>query len=147
MIWGSASLGTGLRGLYEWRLSQNAAIEEQIRQTVMGLAVVMIHYTVQRPGEGPAILNACRTLVSSAEFNRLTGLFAFATYRGATLLTSTLARASGSWRKALKRWVISIDGGITEPKALRHLLSASRSEVFIVDAEKVLRRNLVPIAR
>ncbi len=105
-----------------------------------------ISYYVQRPGEGPVILNACRALVTGTAFDRITGLYAFATNKGVRLLAAA-ASPSANWSRSHKRWVISIDGGITEPDALRFLLSLRRSEVRIHDAEELLTRRLRPIHR
>ena len=105
-----------------------------------------IKYTVQRPGEGTAILNAYRDLAASTTFSRLTGLYAFASHKGARLLIGILQR-SPSWSAASKRWVVSIDGGITEPEALRFLLKLRRSEVRVPDAEALLTRSLNPTFR
>ncbi|MEK6299559.1 MAG: hypothetical protein AABO41_02460 [Acidobacteriota bacterium] len=105
-----------------------------------------ISYTVQRPGEGTAILNAYRDLAAATAFSRLTGLYAFASFKGVRLITSVL-RESPSWKKAAKRWVISIDGGITEPDALRFLLSLQKAEVRVPYAEELLTRKLKPIYR
>lgn len=105
-----------------------------------------IKYTVQRPGEGTAVLNACRDLAASTTFSRLTGLYAFASHKGARLLIGAL-QLSPSWSAASKRWVISIDGGITEPEALRYLVRLRRSEVRVPDAEALLARRLKPTFR
>ena len=105
-----------------------------------------ISYIVQRPGEGAAILNAHRNLAAAATFTRLTGLYAFASLKGARLLTDAL-KASASWNGASKRWIISIDGGITEPDALRFLLNLRRTEVRVPHAEELLTRRLRPIHR
>jgi hypothetical protein len=102
-----------------------------------------ILYTVQRPGEGTAILNACRDLAAATTFNRLTGLYALASHKGARLMVSTLQLAP-SWTAASKRWVISIDGGITEPEALRYLVRIRKTEVRVPDAEGLLTRKLKP---
>lgn len=106
-----------------------------------------ITYTVQRPGEGPAILNACGHFAAATTFQRLTGLYAFASNKGARLLVACLHKANSSWNSASKRWIISIDGGITEPKALRFLLGLRKTEVLVPDAEAILARNLKPIHR
>lgn len=105
-----------------------------------------ILYTVQRPGEGTAILNACRDLAGSTTFSRLTGLYAFASHKGARLMVGTLQLAP-SWTAASKRWVISIDGGITEPEALRYLVRLRKTEVRVPDAEGLLARRLKPTYR
>ncbi len=107
---------------------------------------VSVSYTVQRPGEGTAILNAYRDLGVATTFNRLTGLYAFASLKGARLLTGVLG-TSPSWLAASKRWIISIDGGITEPEALKFLLRQRRTEVRVPHAEELLTRKLRPIFR
>src|ERR1700683_339196 len=107
----------------------------------------MFELIVQKPGQGPAILNAYRELISNVACDRSTGLFAFATHQGAKVLTAALSAASQRWRRAQKRWVISIDGGVTEPGALRFLLAAANSEVYVPDAELLLSRGLVPRKR
>ena len=108
--------------------------------------MAQVTYHVQRPGEGPVMLNACRDLVNATPFDRITGLYAFASFKGARLLVAA-ASSSPSWTRAQKRWIISIDGGITEPSALRFLLSLRRSEVRVHDAEALLTRRLRPIYR
>jgi hypothetical protein len=87
--------------------------------TVFDEAIVMakILYIVQRPDEGPLMLNAYRSLATSVPFSRLTGLYAFASLKGAKLLVDVLRRATPNWNNVAKRWIISIDGGITEPKS------------------------------
>ena len=45
-----------------------------------------LSYTVQRSGEGTTILGACRDLVASTAFNRVTGVYAFASLKGVRLL-------------------------------------------------------------
>jgi HKD family nuclease len=106
-----------------------------------------IIYVVQRPSEGPAILNAYRNLAMSVPFDRLTGLYAFASVKGARLLVDAFRKAAPNWNTVVKRWVISIDGGITEPNALRFLLRQRRTEVRVPDGEELLNRRLKPIHR
>jgi HKD family nuclease len=106
-----------------------------------------ILYFVQRPGEGPVILNACRRLVTGTRFDRATGLYAFASKKGSQLLVQSLANANSGWAAAQKRWIISIDGGITEPEALRYLLGLRKTEVRVPNAEEVLKRRLKPVYR
>lgn len=107
---------------------------------------VVTSYTVQRSGEGMAILNAHRAVCAGTLFDRLTGLYAFASLKGATLLERALSE-SPSWRKASKRWVLSIDGGITEPAALTFLRRLPRSEVRVPDGEELLAHGLRPTHR
>lgn len=106
-----------------------------------------LSYVVQRPGEGPAILMACQSLASAGRYDRITGLYAFATLKGAQILSKALEDASPHWATAQKRWIISIDDGVTDPEALRFLLSLSRSELRVHDAEPLLARSLRPIRR
>ena len=105
-----------------------------------------VSYTVQRSGEGAAILKACRDLAAVTTFDRVTGLYAFASLKGARLLTGVMSE-SPRWPVAVKRWIISIDGGITEPNALRYLLRLRKAEVRVPNAEELLARKLRPIRR
>ena len=105
-----------------------------------------LKFSVQTPGDGAKILDAYRDLSASTTFSRLTGLYAFATYKGARLLVDVL-KTSPSWRSAKKRWVISIDGGITEPESLRYLLQLGKSEVRVPSADVLIKRKLKPAFR
>lgn len=109
--------------------------------------MVKIVYAVQRPGQGPVILNAFRNLVTSVRFDRVSGLFAFASKKGARLLSRVIQQATPDWKNLAKRWVISIDGGITEPDALRYLLRQRGVEVRVPDAEALITRRLKPVHR
>jgi hypothetical protein len=104
-------------------------------------------YVVQRPGEGASILSAYRQLASGVAFDRLTAMFAFASFKGARLLTTAIGESVPNWRRTRKRWVVSIDGGITGPEALRFLLRLQRSEVSVANGDEMLRRGLRPITR
>jgi HKD family nuclease len=77
----------------------------------------------------------------------VTGLYAFATKKGARLLCTSLAEASARWGAATKRWVISIDSGVTDPEALSFLLDQPRTEVRVPSAEELLSRRLRPVRR
>lgn len=109
--------------------------------------MVKIIYAVQRPGDGPVILNAYRALAADLRFDRVTGLFAFASTKGAKLLSRALQQGTPEWNKISKRWVISIDGGITQPEALRYLLRQKKVEVRVPYAEELIRRRLRPFHR
>lgn len=109
-------------------------------------AQASIAYTVQRPGGGSAILNACRALALATPYDRLTGLYAFASLKGARLLIDAL-KESPSWRGAKKRWIVSIDGGVTEPGALKFLLSLPKAEVRVPYADELLKNKLKPLYR
>lgn len=105
-----------------------------------------ISYAVQRPAQGAVILNAYRALATSIPFDRITGLYAFASLKGARLLHDALSESS-SWDSAVKRWVLSIDGGITEPEAIGFLLRQRRTEVRVPNAEELLASRLRPKRR
>jgi HKD family nuclease len=104
-------------------------------------------YIVQRPAGGAAILNAYQNLARAVRADRFTGLYAFASYKGARLLTDALRESAADWAKSDKRWVISIDGGVTEPEALRFLLRQRRTEVRVPDAETLINRKLRAVHR
>lgn len=106
-----------------------------------------LQYVVQQPGDGATILRGYRDLASSVPFNRLTGLYAFASAKGVRLFTEAMIHDVSNWRSVAKRWVISIDGGVTEPDALRALLRHPNVEVRVPDAEPLLERSLRPIHR
>lgn len=63
-------------------------------------------------------------------YNRFRAGVAYATYRGCDVLNEKLRRLP-LWRKADKRWLISIDYGRSEPKALGFLADLTKSEVRI----------------
>lgn len=107
----------------------------------------MIQFHVQTPGHGAAILGAYRRLASSVRFDRMTGLFAFASFKGTRLLCESLGSDVANWGRVSKRWVVSVDGGITEPEALRFLLRQRRTELWVPNADAVLARNLRPLHR
>lgn len=106
-----------------------------------------VTYVVQRPGYGPAIMTAYRDLTSRVPFNRLTGLYAFASRKGARLFCDAIGEVVPAWANVSKRWVISIDGGVTEPDALRYLLRQRKAEVRVPDAEELLHTGLRPLRR
>jgi len=85
-------------------------------------------------------------VASADNFNRVTGVFAYATESGVRLLIDALSGGMppGRWMGARKRWIVSIDFGRTEPKALELLASLERSEVLIPNYEEVINQRLIP---
>jgi hypothetical protein len=67
--------------------------------------------------------------------------------KGAKLLVEVCREVAPNWSNIAKRWVLSIDGGITEPAALRYLLHQRKTEVRVPDAEAMLSRRLRPAHR
>jgi len=106
----------------------------------------VIRYTVQQPFQGRKIYRACTDLACSTRFQRVTGLYAFASRKGAELLAASLGE-SNDWLASQKRWVISIDGGITEPSALTFLLDLPNSEVRVPDGQFLMQNRLRPARR
>lgn len=59
-------------------------------------------FTVQRPSGGGAILQTYRETAAAAEFDQVTGLYAFASEKGARLLYTALDEVSSNWATAKK---------------------------------------------
>lgn len=99
---------------------------------------------VQSPQAKGVIAAAVRNLAGEIDFDRIRGIFAFATESGTQELIENLTQGSSGWEKAEKRWLISADFGFTEPRALRALSGLPNSSVRIPDAPYLLRNSLKP---
>src|SRR2546428_1513619 len=102
------------------------------------------HLAVQGPGNGASVLRLIRRTASAAQFDYVTGLFAYVTEQGAKLLIDALQETMSGWKRAQKRWLVSLDYGRSEPEALKVLSTLSSSKVFAPYADKVLARRLRP---
>jgi HKD family nuclease len=91
-----------------------------------------------------AILDAVSDLASAAAFTRLRASFAFANGGGAQQLTERLEAALSDWDLVTKQWLISIDFGFTDPRALDLLQSQPKSKVRIPDAYYLIANRLQP---
>jgi len=68
---------------------------------------------------------------SSASYDQLTVVMAYATRIGCELLVEGLETETTSWEQMRKRWLVSVDHGITEPDALAYLAELPNSVVRI----------------
>lgn len=87
-----------------------------------------------------------RSVVSGIRFDRMRAAVAYASAIGCEDLSAVLSKASFAWETAEKKWLLSIDFGHTDPRAIRYLKSLPKSQVRIHDGNNVLRRRLVPAA-
>lgn len=81
---------------------------------------------------------------SSDNYDRLTVAVAYATKIGCELLVDGFASHFSSWKDIKKRWLISIDDGITQPNALSYLAKLPNSAVRIPNADVLLKKGLRP---
>ncbi len=82
-------------------------------------------------------------IANAFKFVEMAAAVAYANTAGTTALRKAINGAS-SWTDANKRWLVSIDFGISEPAALETLASLPNSEVRIPDGLEVLARKLRP---
>src|SRR5687767_5821970 len=97
----------------------------------------------ERPGD---IFNGLIETANGVRFDELHVFMAYASLKGCYLLNETLTKECHNWTKSKKRWLISFDGGITEPSALSFLKGLKNSEVRIPRGLEVLTKNLAPRA-
>ena len=77
-------------------------------------------------------------------YDSLDACVAYATMKGCQALSESLSDRFREWQTARKRWMISIDWGITEPSALEYLQSLPASTVVVPRATEVLASKLRP---
>jgi len=87
-----------------------------------------------------------RAVAASVRFNRTRVAVAYASLPGCEDLDAILSKANSAWKFAEKRWLVSIDYGHTDPKAIRFLRRLKNSEVRIYDGINLLRRRLAPVS-
>lgn len=85
-------------------------------------------------------------IASTVRFDRLRAAVAYASLPGCEDLNATLGKANSAWSGAEKKWLLSIDYGHTDPRAIRFLKGLPKSEVRIHDGKNLLQRRLIPIA-
>jgi len=90
------------------------------------------------------ILKGLVETASQAEYDSLFAAVAYATLRGSDLLNSQLAAEMTSWESVAKRWLISLDYGISDPSALVFLGNLPNSELRVPNARALLATNLLP---
>jgi len=107
---------------------------------------MMIHeIAIQGPQNKASVLRSIQQIAPMAKFNRVTGLFAYATKSGVDLLIEVLSQHMRNWDEVSKRWLISIDFARTEPAALKRLISLGNSEVRVPYFDEVMERNFNPL--
>lgn len=87
-----------------------------------------------------------RAVAASVRFNRTRVAVAYASLPGCVDLDTILSKANSAWKLAEKRWLISIDYGHTDPRAIQFLRRLKNSEVRVFDGINLLRRRLAPIS-
>lgn len=87
-----------------------------------------------------------RSVVSGLRFDRMRAAVAYASAIGCDDLNSVLTKASHGWKTAEKKWLLSIDYGHTDTRAIQYLKRLPNSQVRIHDGRNVLQRRLLPSA-
>ena len=100
--------------------------------------------TTQNRGE---MLSTIVRVASTANYDKITVLVAYATKIGCEILVSELIGACPNWADMTKIWIISLDFGHTQPEALEYLTQLPKSSVAIPNADLVLKANLRPSIR
>lgn len=100
---------------------------------------------IQGPDNGSATLKLIKQIASVGRYDNLLSQFAYATKGGVQLLKDALSTELKNWPRMRKRWLISIDFGLTEPEALERLMALPNSEVRIPYANEVLKKGLKPV--
>lgn len=72
---------------------------------------------------------------------------AYASLAGCQRLVTSFSERLRNWHKVTKRWLVSIDFGLTDPDALEFLTRLDRSEVRVPRAREVLAAALRPKVR
>jgi hypothetical protein len=95
-------------------------------------------------GRSSVLINEISTLGASAPYSRIRAAIAYASYSGCRSICTRLAGTVGNWEAMQKRWLVSIDFGRTEIRALEYLRDLPNSEVRIPDAPELLQNGLIP---
>lgn len=91
---------------------------------------------------GEVLNSITSTAARVGSFSALDVAVAYATAGGVRLLVHELA-ALPAWAASRKRWLVSIDFGITQPSALRALASLPHSEVRIPNGRQVATTRML----
>ena len=102
---------------------------------------------VQGLNNGTTIVGLIKDIAKKEKYDRVTGVFAYATVAGVKLLIDTLRENMADWNKIEKRWVISIDRAITEPEALKKLTALNNSFVRVPFFKDIMKNNFIPKSR
>jgi len=99
---------------------------------------------VQTPASAGKIYAGLMRTASTENYDRLTVSVAYATKIGCERLVNGFASHCSSWKDIKKRWLISIDDGVTDPNALSYLAKLPNSTVRIPNADVLLKKGLKP---
>jgi HKD family nuclease len=100
-----------------------------------------------RNGQPSRVLNAILSIATAARFGSLRVAVAYATARGCSELIGALASRISAWPRIRKEWLVGIDHGVTDPEALRALMSQRNSTVRIPNGDYLIRHRLSPVQR
>lgn len=91
--------------------------------------------SIEQPSE---MMSAISETVSSIVVQEIDIAVAYATRKGCELLSERLRSQLSNWRSIKKRWLVSINGRVTEPGALRFLQALPNSEVRVPNVKTLL---------
>lgn len=91
------------------------------------------------------IKQAILELAGNEPFESLFAAVAYSTMAGSIALVEGLRSVMQDWPKVRKEWLISIDYGLTEPRALEYLQKLPKSKVRVPDGLELIDRNLRPL--
>lgn len=85
-----------------------------------------------------------RKLIETARkmtFTEMDVAVAYATLKGSKLLNEKLEKVIPKWGTIKKRWLVSINGKVTEPEAISYLAGLQNSEVRIPFGKRLINTN------
>ncbi|MFC1776124.1 hypothetical protein ACFL3I_02130 [Pseudomonadota bacterium] len=104
-------------------------------------------FVAQDPAVGLSskVFEAVHEISSTSDFNSLKASVAYATTTGCKLLSSAVGAIP--WEDCEKRWLISIDFGLTQPEALTYLQALPNSLVRVPNGLAMLKDGFHPKIR
>jgi len=99
-------------------------------------------FYIQSPATPGSIQRGLLTTASAADFNRVLVAVAYVTEGGVRILDSLLREHLPQWESLYKEWLLSLDDGFTDPKALRLLTGLSNSTVRLHQGNETLDASL-----
>jgi HKD family nuclease len=95
-------------------------------------------------GTSGRVRDVIKSVASSTRFDRVRAAVAYASASGCRDLDIALSNANRAWKSVEKKWLLSIDFGHSDPRAIRYLKRLPKSQVRIYDGKNVLQRKLRP---
>lgn len=99
-------------------------------------------FYVQTPKTPGRIYDGLLRSALSESYDQLTICVAYATKGACQRLVDDLASNLAAWNELRKRWLVSIDRGITDPNALSYLAELPNSIVKVPNADLILKNGL-----